>query len=108
MIEPSGHVADDGSYLYLDTDNLDKYPLQYLKINVGDKIHLHFAGGPNDMPEPWILVKAVDKGNNPSVIVRAANGTERTYDNAQWYSPCPQSQWDKHVEYMKERGFDIV
>ena len=66
-------------------------------INPGDGIKLSFAGGPSDMPTPWTLVRAenypssVNYKLNPRVIVRAANGKERTYDTANVYSPRLQS-----------------
>ena len=66
------------------------------KLMPGDPIKLHFAGGPADMPEPWSLVKArnyfstVNWQLNPEVTVRAANGIECTFRNANYYSPCLQ------------------
>lgn len=62
-------------------------------IKKGDKIYMGFAGRPSDMPQPWTLVSAenfpssVNYKLNPRVTVRAADGTERTYDYANRYSP---------------------
>ena len=62
-------------------------------IKIGDSVILHFAGGPNDMPLPWIVIKLEYKHStvnyklNPSITVRASNGIERTFDFANIYCP---------------------
>ena len=95
---PSGKVTPNSGYI--DSEG-------YV-INPSDKIILHFAGGPLNMPLPWILVKAEDKFSsvnyafNPSVTVRAANGVEKTYDFAQHYSPMPYEVYLKYKEWEKE------
>jgi hypothetical protein len=65
----------------------------YNGIAVGDKVHLHFAGGPSNMPEPWIVThidykfSTVSYSHHPSLTIRAANGVEETFDHAEIYSP---------------------
>lgn len=81
---PSGRITETGGFIPSGGE---------APIEPGDRIHLHFAGGPSDMPEPWLLIKAEDKFTTvswsfqPSITVRAANGVERTFDNATVYSP---------------------
>lgn len=79
----TSYADDDGNFVDADGNTIKK----------GEKIKFHFAGAPHDMPSPWTLIKAenefstVNYRYNPSVTVRAANGVERTYDNAHYYSP---------------------
>lgn len=88
MTHSSGYVTPEGGYIESVSGNI---------INPGDPIALHFAGGPHDMPQPWTLVKAEDVfttvswSMKPQVTVRAADGTERIYSNAEVYSPMKGS-----------------
>jgi hypothetical protein len=91
-VKPSGYVQD-GGYVDRYAVLIDKSSVKDATIKPGDKIKLNFAGGPNDLPKPWILVRAEDKfstvsyKNKPSVTIRASDGTERTFDDAEIYSP---------------------
>ena len=74
--------------------------LEERNITVGASVRLIFAGGPHDMPLPWIVTKAeykyssVNGKENPSLTVRASNGVERTFDRAEWYSPRLASDFE--------------
>ncbi len=96
---PSGRISKSGGFI--DSDGQE--------IKIGDQIKLNFAGGPHDMPAPWTLVKAEDKfttvsyTHEPSITVRAADGTERTYDNANQYSPRKTPAVDTGVAFAPLR-----
>jgi hypothetical protein len=74
-------------------ENTDKPLFSYRGIKNGDSVKLHFAGGPNEMPLPWIVVdmrerfSTVNYKYNPVITVKASNGNIMTFERAEWYSP---------------------
>jgi hypothetical protein len=62
-------------------------------IQIGSTVHLHFAGGPSDMPKPWTVTRLGEKYSSvsgrchPWIQVRASNGVYRVFEHAEFYSP---------------------